>query len=52
MAALELRSKEQGEFDLRFLVYVSPKEIFSSSVSKQDPLLHEKPKLKSRKSNP
>ena len=52
MPALELRSKEEGEFDLRFLVYISPKEIFSSCVSKQDPLLHQKPKLKPRQSNP
>jgi hypothetical protein len=48
---LEIMSPEQGELDLRFLVYVSPKQIFSSAVSKEDPFLQQTPKLKTRKSS-
>jgi hypothetical protein len=45
---LEVLSPEQARLDMVNLAYVSPKKVFSPSVSKEDPLLHERPKLKTR----
>lgn len=50
ISALEVLSAEQAHSDLINLVYVSPKKIFSSVVSKTDPFSNRAPKLKFRKS--
>ena len=44
--SLELRSAEQSRSEIVNLVYLGPKKIFSPVVSKEDPFLHERPKLK------
>jgi hypothetical protein len=45
---LEDLSPEQARLDMINLVYVSPKKIFSTSVSEGDPFLQQRPKLKTR----
>src|SRR5215469_16091121 len=45
---LEVLSPEQARLDMVNLAYVRPKKGFSPSVSKEDPFLHERPKLKTR----
>ena len=45
---LEDLSPEQARLDMINLVYVSPKKIFSTSVSEGDPFLPQRPKLKTR----
>jgi len=45
---LEDLSPEQARLDMINLVYVSPKKIFSPSVSEGDPFLQQRPKLKTR----
>lgn len=46
--ALEVMSSEDAQHDIANLVYVNPKKIFSPVVSKEDPFLHQRPKLKTR----
>ncbi len=48
---LEVLSPEQARPEIVNLVYVAPKEIFSPLVNKEDPFLHERPKLKTRSGN-
>jgi len=45
---LEALSLEQARPDMMNLVYISPKKIFSTSVSQEDPFLQQPPKLKTR----
>lgn len=44
--ALEVLSAEQARHDLINLVYISPKKIFSSAVSKTDPFSRAAPRLR------
>jgi hypothetical protein len=44
--ALEVMSPEQAQPDIVNLVYLNPKRIFSPAVSKVDPFLNQRPKLK------
>lgn len=45
---LEDLSPDRARLDMINLVYVSPKKIFSNSVSAEDPFLQQAPKLKAR----
>ena len=49
--ALEIMSPEQAQPEVVNLVYLDPKKIFSSAVSKVDPLSQQRPKLKTRGSS-
>ena len=49
--ALEVMSPEQAHPEVVNLVYVERKRIFSPVVSKEDPFVHQHPKLKTRGSN-
>jgi hypothetical protein len=50
--ALEVVPSEDAHRDIVNLVYVNPKKIFSTAVSKEDPFLHQRPKLKTRVAPP
>jgi hypothetical protein len=49
--ALEVMSAEQARPEVVNLVYVERKKIFSPSVSKEDPFLRQRPKLKTHGSS-
>lgn len=47
---LEDLSPDRARLDMINLLYVNPKKVFSTSVSKEDPFLQQQPKLKTRDS--